>query len=180
MTVSVSAKKEYGVLGGYCGDFCNSAADCGEGFGCEDFGRFNMCTVNCEYNSDCRDGYVCYPSDGNPEMGMCWESCFTAGCEEGSFCNQYGLCGDEMPPLGEERPDNPVNEGGDSVDEGALLQSVRVTRPGRAQRVVSVTLSVLRVKNDDGGCNSAGAELWWFLVMLGALQFGLRRRRILI
>ena len=28
------SEEEYGVLGGYCGDFCNSAADCGEGFGC--------------------------------------------------------------------------------------------------------------------------------------------------
>ncbi|MEC8050457.1 MAG: MYXO-CTERM sorting domain-containing protein, partial [Myxococcota bacterium] len=127
--------------------------------------------------SDCRDGYVCYPSDSNPEMGMCWESCFTAGCEEGSFCNQYGLCGDEMPPLGEERPDNPVDEG---VDEGGSAPVCACDTTWACSEGCECDPECIEVKNDDGGCNSAGTELWWFLVMLGALQFGLRRRRVLI
>ena len=77
--------------------------------------------------------------------------------------------------VGEERPDNPVTKVATVLTRGALLQSC-VTRPGRAQRVVSVTLSVLRVKVMMADVLGYGA--WWFLVMLGALQLGLRRRRI--
>ena len=173
------SEAEYGVLGGYCGDFCNTDADCGEGFGCENFGRFDMCTVNCQYNDDCRDGYVCYPTDDNPEMGMCWESCFTAGCEEGSFCNQYGLCGDEMPPFGEERPDNPINEGGD-VDEGGSAPVCACDTTWACSEGCECDPECIEGKDGDSGCNSAGAELWWFLMMLGALQLTIRRRRILV
>ena len=109
------SEEQYGILGGYCGDFCNSAADCGEGFGCEDFGRFNMCTVNCEYNSDCRDGYVCYPSDSNPEMGMSLGILLHCWVRRGSFCNQYGLCGDEYLRL---------------VKSGRITQSMKVSTRG--------------------------------------------------
>ena len=40
------SEEEYGVLGGYCGDFKTALQIVYEGFGCEDFGRFSMCTVN--------------------------------------------------------------------------------------------------------------------------------------
>ena len=76
---------------------------------------------------------MCYPSDSNPEMGMLGVL-LHRWVRRRVILQPVWSRGDEMPPLGEERPDNPVDEG---VDEGALLQSVRATRPGRAQRVVS-------------------------------------------
>ena len=97
------SEEEYGILGGVCGRRCGNSRPCEDDFACVELGWLNICLPSCLYNSDCRDGYVCHPREEG-DGGVCWESCATAGCEDGDFCNQYGLCGEAMPPLSGDRP----------------------------------------------------------------------------
>ena len=63
-----------------------------------------------------------------------------------------------MPPLGEERPDNPVNEGGDSIDEGGSAPVCACDTTWACSEGCECDPECIEGKSDDGGCNSAGTS----------------------
>jgi len=152
---------DYGFLGGFCARTCRETKPCEEGYDCVDFGRYDFCVPTCEYSSDCREGYVCVPDSENPDLGRCFESCVTGGCED-DFCNEYGLCGSVLPPRLGDRPE-PVEPAplGCTCDTTTKCNSNCPCDPECAPDY------------DAGGCQANPVGLWWLLGVLGIF----RRRR---
>ncbi|MCK5689481.1 S8 family serine peptidase [Myxococcota bacterium] len=79
---------------GNCLVNCGSSADCGDAAVCMSFGSSgSFCLASCMRNTDCRDGYSCSPD------GSCWMSCRSSEDCNGQICNEYGLCGNDEPPI---------------------------------------------------------------------------------
>ncbi len=57
------------AFGGYCTAECESNADCNSSSNCVVIQGIGRCMSNCDRDSDCRDGYVCWDSnfDGTKE-----------------------------------------------------------------------------------------------------------------
>lgn len=148
------SESDTGLVGGFCRVRCDDESACGEGLTCIELGWHSACVQGCQKSSECRDGWVCQPTEDDPGEGMCWYGCQSdEDCEDGERCNVYKLCGFDVPPQTEDEPaaETPVVEDNDT----------------------SAKKKKKKKKTLFSGCTAAGGALSW-LVVLG---LGLRGRR---
>ncbi|MBT6175947.1 MAG: S8 family serine peptidase [Deltaproteobacteria bacterium] len=171
----------YDLHGGFCGDVCDSDP-CGENDSCVNMGSVNLCLDDCLYNADCREGYSCYPIDEND--GVCWQSCEYAGCPEGESCNEYGLCGEQQPPIVGEPPvdenssesdpnqSNPSdNESGEIDDTQSAGNDGEASSEMGDDGVIGTGDEGMAAEGE--GCSSTQSQPWMLLLLSG---LWLRRR----
>lgn len=152
---------DYGLLGGFCALRCGENRPCDNDYECTDFGRYNFCVPTCQYVSDCREGYVCSPSETLADIGLCTESCATSGCES-DFCNEYGLCGSLVPPRMGVRPG--------PVEPAPAVCTCDTTTACNADCSCDPECK----DGFERGCQASPLGLWW---LLGALGIFRRRAR---
>ncbi len=156
-----------GLPDGFCNVGCDTDEDCAAGTHCQDFGDgWMMCAQNCQREDDCRNGYTCWPTESETEgltLGVCWWACTRhSDCGEDVKCNEYGLCGDETPPVVDPE-----------VEEEPSQSEVCACDATTACEQACECDTDCRVKEERDGCAAGSPSI--FLALVGL--FGLARRR---
>lgn len=155
-------EERFGISGGFCGVRCSIENPCPIDFQCVEMTYVSLCFELCEEESDCRSGFTCHPSEENPAVGICWESCVTSGCGDGEECNIYGLCGSDIPP-------NIYSQASQPNEQQGPVQACSCD----LTTICDGDCSCDPECNQASGCSSAGMPTLWFAMMAWC---GFRRR----
>nr|ADI22142.1 subtilisin-like serine proteases [uncultured myxobacterium HF0200_19H16] len=150
-------EERFGIQGGFCGVMCDESHGCPTDFECVKMRYVSFCLEVCEEASNCREGFTCHPTEDDLSVGLCWESCITAGCEEGETCNTHGLCGDDIPPN--------IYKEANEAKEGAPLGPVQACSCDLTT-VCDGDCSCDPECTDESGCSATGQPMLPLLMLL--------------